>query len=87
MNLEDYTIEYCPWCDKEVAIHAHGITACPECGKPLAPCSVCWDAYGGCIEDLCPYGCGGAGSGADDEKEITEPAMTLEEIAFAFSHC
>lgn len=48
MNRLDYTIEYCPWCDQETAIHAIGITACPNCGKPLAPCSVCHADYGCC---------------------------------------
>ena len=37
MKAEDYTIEYCPFCEQEVAIRSHGVTACPACGKPLAP--------------------------------------------------
>lgn len=83
MKPEDYTIEYCPFCDTDVAIHAHGITACPECGKPLAPCSVCVDERGDCFKP-CPYGCTG---GAEDEfKPITEPPMTAEEIAFAWAN-
>ena len=83
MNREDYTIEYCPFCDQEVAIRAHGVTACPECGKPLAPCSVCHDERGGCI-DPCPYGC--KGTGEDEFKPVTNPPMTEEEIRFAFEN-
>lgn len=41
-NLEDYTLECCPYCDcSEQVIFSKGITRCPNCGKPLAPCSVC----------------------------------------------
>ena len=86
MKPEDYTIEYCPYCDQEVAIRSHGITACPSCGKPLAPCSVCFDEQGGCeVLKSCPYGCTG---GTEDEfKPITNPHMTAEEIAFAEANC
>ena len=69
INLDDYTVEYCPFCDSEQVIYAKGITACPNCGKPLAPCSMCDD----CDYTTCPYGCTGA---PDDEyKEITNPAI------------
>ena len=86
----DCTIEYCPHCDMEVAIRSKGVTACPECGRPLAPCSVCWHENGGCRmsptnPDACPYGC--TGGEADERKPITAPPMTPEEIAFAFVHC
>lgn len=65
-----FTIEYCPWCDSETVIFASGITACPHCGKPLAPCSMCED----CDYDTCPYGCTG---GVEDEfKPITNPRIT-----------
>ena len=86
MRAEDYTIEYCPYCEQEVVIHSHGITACPICGKPLAPCSVCDIERGGCtFPSPCPYGCTG---GADDEfMPITNPPMTAEEIAFAQANC
>lgn len=86
MKRDDYTIEYCPFCDQEVAIRARGVTACPECGKPLAPCSVCNDERGGCSTvKPCPYGCTG---GAKDEfKPITNPPMTAHEIAFAWVNC
>ena len=92
MKAEDYTIEGCPFCDQDVAIRSHGITACPSCGKPLAPCSVCCLEYSGCYSDLrgcalpdpCPYGCTG---GPEDEfKPITNPPMTDEEIAFAWAN-
>lgn len=84
MKPEDYTIEYCPYCDEYVAIRSHGVTACPSCGKPLAPCSVCFDELGDCDYALCPYGCKGAG---DDVIPITNPPMTAEEIAFAEANC
>lgn len=84
MKPEDYTIEYCPYCDREVAIRSHGITACPSCGKPLAPCTVCEVERGEC-HFPCPYGYTG---GAEDEfKPITNPPMTAEEIAFAEANC
>ena len=83
MKPEDYTIEYCPWCDQEVAIHAHGITRCPKCGVSLAPCTVCQDERGGCY-DPCPYGC--RGTDADADKPVTMPDMTSEEIAFAWAN-
>lgn len=86
MDRRDYTIEYCPFCDSEVAIRSHGVTACPECGKPLAPCSVCQEERGGCnATESCPYGCKG---GAEDEfKTITNPPMTEEEVSFAKANC
>ena len=36
-NVAHYTIECCPWCEAEEVIFAKGVTACPDCGKPLAP--------------------------------------------------
>ena len=70
---ENYTAEYCPFCENEVVIYATGITACPECGKPLALCSMCEE----CVPN-CPYGCTG---GKDDEfKKITNPAISQKEI-------
>lgn len=85
MNREDYTIEYCPWCDRDVAIRAHGVTACPNCGKPLAPCSVCQDENGDCHYSACPYGC--TGGPEDENKPVTDPPMTQEEIEFTFKNC
>ncbi len=86
MRSEDYTIEYCPFCEQDVAIRSHGITTCPFCGKPLAPCSVCVIEWKGCkFPSPCPYGCTG---GAEDEfLPVTNPPMTEEEIAFAWENC
>lgn len=70
----DFTIEYCPFCDSEQVIYAVGVTACPSCGKPLAPCSMCDD----CDYDTCPYGCTGAPE--DEFKEVTNPPIS-EELA------
>ena len=82
MKLEDYAVEFCPWCEEEVVIHAEGMTACPTCGKPLAPCSVCQDTYGGC-RNPCPYGC--TGGEEDGKKPVTTPPITQEEIDFVMS--
>lgn len=82
-EAEKYTVEFCPWCEEEVVIHAKGITACPTCGKPLAPCSVCHDENDGCIEP-CPYGC--TGGEEDEHKAVTEPPITQDEIDFALAH-
>lgn len=71
-NLEDYTIEWCPWCENEQVIFSKGITRCPDCGKPLAPCSVCEE----CVKN-CPYGC--TGGEEDAEKEVTNRDITEEE--------
>lgn len=72
INIDDYTIEYCPFCDSEQVIFAEGVTACPNCGASLAPCSMCED----CDYSTCPYGCT---SGAEDEfKEITNPRISKE---------
>ncbi len=92
MKPEDYTIEYCPYCDREVAIRSHGITACPSCGKPLAPCSVCrgektgcYAYLRGCEQEPCPYRC--TGGAVDEFKSITNRPMTAEEIAFVEARC
>ena len=93
MKPEDYTIEWCPFCDQEVAIRSHGITSCPSCGKPLAPCSVCCLAFKGCYADCnpdenaetgCPYGCTGGAS--DEFLPITNSPILEEEIAFAWAN-
>lgn len=69
---DDYTIEYCPFCDSEQVIFAKGITACPECGKPLAPCSMCEE----CDYSTCPYGC--TGGEKDEHLEVTNPPISKE---------
>ena len=76
-KIEDYTIEMCPWCETEQVIFSHGVTGCPNCGKPLAPCSVCTEENGGCDYDKCPYGCDGSEN--DGKKPITNRAITEEE--------
>lgn len=76
---ENYTIEWCPFCDSEQVIYSKGITACPECGAPLAPCSMCE----GCNYDTCPYGCTG---GPEDEfKEVTNPPIPEDVVAQIYS--
>lgn len=87
MKPEDYTFEGCPYCGKEVVIRAHGVTACPECEKPLVPCSLCSDGTKqlyDCSE--CPHGhvtC----SSKDEFILITNPPITADEIAFALANC
>lgn len=75
-----FTIEYCPFCDSEQVIWAEGITACPHCGKPLAPCSVCEK----CSYFNCPYGCDGTEN--DEHKVVTRPLIP-EEISMALYRC
>ena len=73
INPSNYTIEYCPFCDSEQVIYAKGITACPECGKPLAPCSMCEE----CNYATCPYGC--TGGVEDEHKEVTNPPISRKK--------
>lgn len=82
-EVNRFAVEYCPCCDIEVVIHADGITACPSCGYPLAPCSVCYEERGDCV-DPCPYGC--TGGEEDAKKPITKPPVTDEDIAFVMAH-
>lgn len=70
---EKYTIEYCPFCDSEQVIFAKGVTACPSCGMPLAPCSICEE----CTSN-CPYGCDGV---HDGNLKITNPRISKEEVS------
>ena len=80
MKTEDYTIEFCPWCETEVAIRAHCAIACPNCGKPIIPCSTCLE---GCHANKgCPYGC----RNAIGTMKLGAP-MTAEETAFAWANC
>lgn len=72
INPGDYTIEFCPYCDSEQVIFSKGVTACPECGKPLAPCSMCEE----CNYETCPYGC--TGGSEDEVKPVTNPPITKE---------
>lgn len=87
MRPEDYTLEYCPFCDNYVAIRSKGVTACPKCGKPLVPCSDCTDGTKQLYEcSECPHAhvtC----SAEDEFISITNPPMTAEEIVFAEANC
>lgn len=90
LDPKDYIVEYCPFCDSEVVIRAKDIMPCPSCGKPLAPCSVCWSENGSChmsgaVPNTCPYGY--TGISEDEYKEPTAPPMTPEEIEFAWKNC
>lgn len=51
-SLEDFTLSYCPNCNRDMVVYSHGITGCCVCGKPLRPCGAC----DGCWYDACPYG-------------------------------
>ena len=72
-NVAHYIIECCPWCEAEEVIFAEGITACPDCGKLLAPCSMCCN----CSYEICPYGCDGSEN--DEHKKISNRKITEEE--------
>lgn len=78
MKKSDYTIEYCPWCELEQVIYSKGVTACPDCGKPLMPCSVC----DGCDIRNCPYG---RGDTADEELIPIDRHITQREIDYFLS--
>lgn len=75
---ELFTVEYCPFCDTEQVIFQKGITACPSCGKPLAPCSMCED----CNYAICPYGCNGTDE--DERKPVTNPQITAEDSEYLY---
>lgn len=81
---DKYTIELCPTCENEVVIHAIGVTACPVCGAPLAPCSVCGDCDHSCDYGTCPYGCTGGES--DDHKEPTTVPVSKETMEEVLPH-
>lgn len=72
MNKENYTVEWCPYCEQEVVIYAHVITECPECGEKLFPCSVCTQE---CCN--CPYEMGEQKALRITEEEI-EKYSSLE---------
>lgn len=69
---ETYCIEPCPGCGGEQVIYAKGVTACPDCGYPMAPCSECEE----CDYDTCPYGCDG--TDADSRKRVTNPPISKD---------
>ena len=72
-RVQDYTYEWCPNCKNDVVIYSQGITACPNCGEPLVPCSQCED----CDYDTCPYNC--AECGNHIQASINNPPITKEE--------
>ena len=78
---ERFTIEYCPWCDSEQIIFAHGTTECPDCKHILYPCSVCYDETGGCENNKpCPYG-------IENRVATNIPLiLTEKEIAFLYKN-
>lgn len=78
INPADFTIEYCPNCDSEQVIYANGITSCPECGEPLAPCSMCES----CDYATCPYGC--TGGKEDSYKPVTNPPISKEMVEYLY---
>lgn len=80
---ELFTIEVCPICGFEQVIWSHGVTACPECNAAMAPCSVCMDERGECDYNNCPYGCDGTDN--DSKKQITMPAISVEDAALLYS--
>lgn len=80
--LELFTVEACPNCGSEQVIWSHGVTRCPECGAPLAPCSVCTDENGSCNYNSCPYGCDGSEN--DLKKAVTMPDIFSEDAALLY---
>lgn len=68
-DINNFTIEPCPWCGREEVIHINGVTRC-RCGKPLAPCSAC----DSCNYATCPFGCDGTDN--DDDKPCDYEALS-----------
>lgn len=67
-----FCVEMCPECGNEEVVYAEGITECPDCGYPVAPCSQCES----CDYSTCLYGCDGTEN--DGHKEVTNPKVTKE---------
>ena len=39
--------EVCPHCGNEVELeNKFDVQICPSCGRPILPCSLCWDCLG-----------------------------------------
>lgn len=85
--LDMFTIEFCPWCNADQIIFAHGTTKCPDCGHVLIPCSVCIDMYGDCLgHEECPYK---EVEDTPEEKKVATNVpinLTEEEQAFIYKH-
>lgn len=77
-----FTIGVCPNCGNEQVIWSHGVTRCPECKKPIAPCNVCMDEIGDCDYSRCPYGC----NGTDEDlcKRVTMPDIFEEDAELLY---
>jgi predicted RNA-binding Zn-ribbon protein involved in translation (DUF1610 family) len=44
--MRDYTFEMCPECETEVKLTDNfEIQECPNCHKPIMPCSICEHGY------------------------------------------
>ncbi len=43
----EMTYELCPYCKREVQIPADRVSQCPNCQKPILPCSTCYDHIDG----------------------------------------
>ena len=54
-DASDYTVDFCEDCQKLQVVFSVGITACPDCGKPLYPCTGCSER-GRCQVYDCMYG-------------------------------
>lgn len=52
-EFDEYCDEWCSECDTEVVIPSFGVSFCPNCGKPIFPCSMCDTDYISC--GRCPY--------------------------------
>ena len=47
------TYEYCPLCETEVELEFEfKVQICPNCGKPILPCSICDMDFNPCFK--CP---------------------------------
>lgn len=77
-NFADYVLEYCSNCERESVIFAKGITACPNCGAPLVPCSSC-DV---CDTANCPYNCFLDEEVVNEDLTVTNPPISEEEQAW-----
>lgn len=77
---ERYCVEMCPGCGNEQVIYTTGITPCPDCGYPIAPCVMCES----CDYQSCPYGCDGTES--DSKKAVTRPMISRRAAAMLYPY-
>lgn len=71
--LTDYTLEYCTRCDSLQVIFANGITACLNCGAPIAVCGLDCET---CEYATCPYS--SRLEKEDYQKVVTNPLIPKE---------